>query len=154
MTTAGAPSGKEVALIRIPRGPVRVVAAVANTLLSMLLAASVGVGAEAPALIVGSPRPQTRLLITAYCACPICCGKWSDGITASGTSATAGRTIACDRKRYQMGTVLLIEGVGRRVCEDTGAAIVGAHVDEFVDTHEYALQLGRRYADASVLYAP
>lgn len=31
--------------------------------------------------------------LTAYCACEKCCGK-SDGITASGTKATAGRTIA------------------------------------------------------------
>ena len=35
--------------------------------------------------------------LTAYCACEKCCGK-SDGITASGTKATEGRTIAVDTR--------------------------------------------------------
>jgi cell wall-associated NlpC family hydrolase len=32
--------------------------------------------------------------LTAYCNCPICCGSWSGGPTASGVMPTAGRTIA------------------------------------------------------------
>ena len=35
--------------------------------------------------------------ITAYCSCAKCCGK-ATGRTASGTRATAGRTVAADRK--------------------------------------------------------
>ena len=134
----------------------RVVAVVSNVVLTVALAASVGVGAEAPPFRWQGPPapPRHQLLVTAYCRCPICCGKWSDGITASGSRATAGRTIACDRQKFPMGTVLMISGIGRRVCEDTGSAIIGDHIDEFVDSHEDALQLGLRYADASVLYAP
>ncbi len=143
--------------IAVPRGPVRVASVVSKTVLNVLLAASVGMGAEAPAPRWQGPKPQPkpthRLLVTAYCRCSICCGKWSDGITATGTKATAGRTIACDRREFPMGTVLEIEGVGRRVCEDTGSMIRGLHVDEYVDDHEAALQLGRRHATAIVLSA-
>jgi cell wall-associated NlpC family hydrolase len=32
--------------------------------------------------------------LTAYCNCPICCGSWSGGPTASGVMPTAGKTIA------------------------------------------------------------
>ena len=32
-----------------------------------------------------------RMRVTGYCACSKCCGKWSDGITASGRPVTANR---------------------------------------------------------------
>ena len=41
--------------------------------------------------------------ITGYCSCAACCGK-TTGITASGTRATAGRTIAADTSRFPFGT--------------------------------------------------
>ena len=46
--------------------------------------------------------------LTAYCSCSRCCGK-SDGITASGVKAQAGRTVAA--KSLPFGTELLINGV-------------------------------------------
>jgi len=55
--------------------------------------------------------------ITGYDICVQCCGK-SDGITASGTYATPGRTIAM--KGYPYGTKVYIEGLGYRIIEDTG----------------------------------
>ena len=55
--------------------------------------------------------------ITGYDVCYSCCGK-VDGITASGTRATPGRTIAM--KGYPYGTKVYIEGVGYRTVEDTG----------------------------------
>lgn len=54
---------------------------------------------------------------TGYDICYSCCGK-VDGITASGTKATPGRTIAM--KGYPYGTRVYIEGVGYRTVEDTG----------------------------------
>ena len=55
--------------------------------------------------------------ITGYDICYSCCGK-VNGITASGTKATPGRTIAM--KGYPYGTRVYIEGIGYRTVEDTG----------------------------------
>jgi len=80
--------------------------------------------------------------VTAYCPCPICCGKWSDGITASGTLAKAGRTIAADRAMWNIGTCLEIPSVGKRIVEDTGSAIIGNRIDVYFNSHDEALQFG------------
>ena len=59
-----------------------------------------------------------RFRITGYDTCSRCCGK-SDGITASGTQATVGRTCAAPAS-IPFGTVLYIDGIGERVVEDRG----------------------------------
>lgn len=56
--------------------------------------------------------------ITGYDICVACCGK-TDGITASGTQATVGRTCAAP-KGIPFGTKLYIEGIGERIVEDRG----------------------------------
>ena len=78
---------------------------------------------------------------TGYCRCVQCCGK-SDGITASGTQATAGRTVAMGG--VPMGTKLMINGTVYTV-EDRGTSY--GHVDIFFNTHGEALQFGSGYAD-------
>ena len=83
--------------------------------------------------------------VTAYCACPLCCGEWADGITASGRPAAQGRTIAADLGVWSMGSCLSIPGVGRRVVEDIGGAIQGERIDVYFDTHEAALAFGVRF---------
>ena len=82
-----------------------------------------------------------RFRLTGYCPCVQCCGQ-SDGITASGTKATAGRTVAMGG--VPLGTKLLINGVVYTV-EDRGTSY--SHVDIFFNTHGEALQFGSRYAD-------
>lgn len=83
-----------------------------------------------------------EFVITHYCACEKCCGK-SDGITASGTQATAGRTIAADPDVLPMGSVVIIDGHTYTV-EDVGGAIKGKRIDIFMDSHEEALKAGVR----------
>lgn len=75
-------------------------------------------------------------LVTAYCP-SYECGALGHGITASGTRAVEGVTVACPRT-LPFGTRLAIEGVGVRVCEDRGSAIRGKHLDLFVGslTHD------------------
>lgn len=80
--------------------------------------------------------------VTAYCACMECCGK-TNGITASGTQATAGRTIAMS-KNYKFGTKIEIEGYGTFVVEDRGGAIQGNRIDMFFNTHAEALKFGKK----------
>ncbi len=70
--------------------------------------------------------------ITGYCSCAACCGK-TTGITASGTRATAGRTIAADTSRFPFGTKLKFNGNTYTV-EDRGGAIRGNRID-FISVH-------------------
>ena len=86
--------------------------------------------------------------ITAYCPCAKCCGK-TNGRTASGTTATAGRTIAASSK-FAFGTKLNIGGHVYTV-EDRGGAINGNKIDIFVNSHAEALQWGVRYLNVSVV---
>lgn len=85
--------------------------------------------------------------ITAYCPCERCCGKDpSDpfyGITATGTVATEGRTIAVDPEMIPYGTVVYIDGEDY-VAEDCGSAIRENRIDIFFAEHEEALQWGVR----------
>ena len=83
-----------------------------------------------------------RFKLTAYCNCPICCGKWSGGGTASGTTPTPGRTIAMAGVPF--GTKLSINGQIYTV-EDRGTAY--GHVDIFMGSHSQALSFGMKYAD-------
>jgi 3D (Asp-Asp-Asp) domain-containing protein len=93
--------------------------------------------------------PTVHVEATAYCACPICCGSWSDGRTASGTWATEGRTLAADPRFLPMGTCLALPGLGERFVEDTGSAILGPRIDVFFVDHERALEFGRQLLLAS-----
>ena len=84
--------------------------------------------------------------ITHYCACSICCGEYSNGITASGTTAQAGRTIAVDPSLIPLGSSVVING-HTYTAEDTGGAIKGNRIDIFVSSHSEALANGVYYAE-------
>lgn len=86
--------------------------------------------------------------VTGYCACVKCCGK-TNGITASGTKATAGRTIAASGQ-FTFGTKLLINGTTYTV-EDRGGAIKGNKIDVYFNTHAEALQWGVKYLPVQVV---
>ena len=87
--------------------------------------------------------------LTAYCACSRCCGK-SDGITATGTVATAGRTIAVDPRVIPYGSRVMING-NVYVAEDCGGAIKRNRIDIFFDSHSDALQFGIQCAQVYLL---
>ena len=67
-------------------------------------------------------------------------------LTASGSIATAGRTIACP-ERYKFGTKVEIEG-HVYTCEDRTASWVqdrnGPTIDVFTESHKEAIRWGRR----------
>lgn len=99
-----------------------------------------------------TPAPEyTEITVTAtaYCACAKCCGK-SDGITATGTKATAGRTIAVDPSVIPYGTKVKING-NTYIAEDCGGAVKGNGIDIFFNTHEEALNFGRQKLTAYIL---
>lgn len=79
--------------------------------------------------------------VTYYCACPICCGSWSGGPTASGAYPTADWTIAADPDVLPLGTRVYMNG--HEYCvEDTGSGVDGKHIDVFVTDHDLAVQNG------------
>ncbi|MGN0383947.1 MAG: 3D domain-containing protein [Eubacterium sp.] len=87
--------------------------------------------------------------ITAYCGCSSCCGN-SNGITASGTKATPGRTIAADTSVLPFGTRVSING-NTYVVEDRGGAISGNRIDIYFASHQEALNWGVRYCDVYIV---
>lgn len=79
--------------------------------------------------------------ITHYCACEKCCGK-SNGITASGTVATEGRT--CAMEGLPIGTQVLVVETGEilTVEDRFGNPAKTECLDVFVSDHDRALRMG------------
>ena len=97
------------------------------------------------------PKPEyitETFKLTAYCPCMQCCGK-TDGITASGTKATEGRTIAVDPNVIPFGTEVIING-HTYIAEDKGGAIKDNRIDVYFDSHQDALEFGVQYADVLI----
>lgn len=76
--------------------------------------------------------------ITHYCNCTECCGK-NDGITATGTVATMGRTVSVDPDVIPLGSEVLING-NVYIAEDAG--VHGNVIDVYIESHEQALAMG------------
>lgn len=87
--------------------------------------------------------------VTAYCSCAKCCGSHANGYTASGTKATAGRTVAAP-SNFAFGTKLLINGK-EYVVEDRGGAINGNRIDMYVSSHAQALAWGVKYLPVEII---
>ena len=103
------------------------------------------VPAEVPEQTYTEEMPRTYLgnfMMTAYCPCPLCCGAYATGRTASGTVATEGVTVAMGGLDF--GTQIMINGHIYTV-EDRGTQY--GHVDIFFASHEAALAFGLQYAD-------
>lgn len=87
--------------------------------------------------------------LTAYCPCEFCNGQWADGITSTGNTAQAGRTIAVDPTVIPYNSNVKING-HTYVAEDCGGAIKGNRIDIFFNSHEEAMQFGVQYAEVSL----
>lgn len=113
---------------------------------------------------VKTPEPVENLIalgefkITHYCACTKCCGKSEDdpayGITATGTVATEGRTIAVDPRVIPYGTEIVVRYADgtevRLIAEDCGGAIKGNRLDIYMESHEAALVEGVKTAEVYI----
>ena len=88
------------------------------------------------------PTPIGKYTITFYCDCPLCCGPYSSGRTASGTIPQAHYT--CAAEGFPIGTQLYIQELGEVVVvEDRfGDPTITNKIDIFVNSHDEALQLG------------
>ena len=93
-----------------------------------------------------------QVVTSGYCNCPICCGQWSGGPTASGAYPQANHTIAVDASNpfVPMGTHVVMNGV-EYVVEDTGAfARYGVQFDVFYSDHASASAHGHQTWEAYI----
>lgn len=91
--------------------------------------------------------------VTGYCACPKCCGSYSDGITASGHRIKPGDVFVAADKKYTFGTEMIIEGYNNSrpvKVLDRGGVIHGDRLDTFFGSHDDALEWGVRYIDVKI----
>jgi len=85
--------------------------------------------------------------VTAYTASFEECGK-TDGITASGTRATEGRTIACDFLKF--GTQVIISGQTYTV-EDRIGSGHPSKIDIFMGDRQEAIKFGHQKLEVEIL---
>lgn len=88
-----------------------------------------------------------NFVVTSYCGCSKCCGKWSSGsdsnaIGCLGVKLTPYYSIAVDKQIIPLGTVLWDDEGNYYRAEDTGSAVKSYHIDLFTGDHEAALQAG------------
>lgn len=94
-----------------------------------------------------------RMRVTAYCPCAICCGKWSDGVTACNHRIQPGDTFTAADKMYRFGTEMIVPGYNQNQpveVKDRGRVIKGNRLDVFFSSHETAKKWGTRYLDVLV----
>jgi 3D (Asp-Asp-Asp) domain-containing protein len=72
-------------------------------------------------------------------------------ITATGTAARTGRTVAVDPRIIPLGSKIYIEGIGERIAEDVGGGIKGHHIDVYLGTVPQARDFGVRRGRVSLV---
>ena len=72
------------------------------------------------------------------------------GITASGEPVREGVTVACPPS-MPFGTVIEIEGIGQRVCQDRGGAITEGRLDVYFDDLKDALNFRRQTRNVRIV---
>lgn len=97
--------------------------------------------------IGGLYENSATFIVTHYCGCSKCCGKWSSGsdenaVGCLGVKLTPYYSIAVDKSIIPLGTILYDENGNEYKAEDTGSYIKGNRIDLFVGDHEEALNLG------------
>lgn len=88
----------------------------------------------------------TNIIITAYCACKLCCGPSADGITASGVRPVEGVTIAGPRN-IPFGTRVVVSLPNgqrlSRVVQDRMSKRFPARWDVYFRSHRDAVTFGK-----------
>lgn len=104
---------------------------------------------------IGQNPVQGKLIrVTAYCPCEICCGKWSDGQTASGYWIQLGDRFVAAPKHIPFGTKFIVPGYNDNKpvkVLDRGGAITVKRLDVYFDTHQEALNWGVRNLEVKIV---
>lgn len=93
----------------------------------------------------------SNAIVTAYCACKLCCGDYAHNqqLTASGTKATAGRTIAGPRN-IPFGTHVQINNQTYTV-EDRTALRYDGRWDIYFADHKSAKRFGKQRLNIKII---
>ena len=105
------------------------------------------------AISLGPAYTTKTMRVSAYCSCPKCCGKCSDGITANGHKIKEGDRFVAASRTYPFGTKMLVPGYGGDKpveVKDRGGAIKGARLDVYFDSHQAALNWGVQYLEVRI----
>lgn len=89
-------------------------------------------------------------VVASYCGCDKCCGSSSRKRTYSGELPTPEYTIAADLNLFPLGSRVLIDDVEYKV-EDKVGADSQEQIRIYFDSHEAALEYGRRTVKVSVV---
>lgn len=93
------------------------------------------------------PYREQWVTVTYYTASDDECGK-SDGITASGTKAVEGVTVAADHLPF--GTLVEIDGATYEVQDRFGGGYTDK-IDVFTEDRSYAIQMGKQRKKIRIL---
>lgn len=77
--------------------------------------------------------------VTAYCACEICCGRFADGITASGYVIKPGDKF-CASPDLPFGTILIIPGYGEVPVLDRCRSGLDVYFDDHDDANNWGVK--------------
>jgi len=88
---------------------------------------------------------QDTYKLTAYAACPKCCGYKRVYLTKMQTKADYRRRIvAVDPRHIRLGSRIYIKGYGYYRAEDTGRLVKGHHIDILMKSYWQAKQFGKQ----------
>lgn len=110
------------------------------------------VGSALTLLVIRMTKEPTypevvRVRVSAYCPCQKCCGRFADGITASGHVLKEGELIVAAPPEIPFGATVMVPGYGRATVEDRGGAIKDGCLDVFFWNHIDAIKWGVQYLD-------
>jgi len=94
-----------------------------------------------------------RMRVTAYCPCRRCCGRHSDGKTASGHKIRRGDTFVAADRKHLFGTKMIVPGYNNSnpvKVLDRGGAIRGNRLDVFFNSHRKARKWSVKYLPVKV----
>lgn len=87
----------------------------------------------------------TNVIVTAYCACKLCCGTNAHGVCADGHKPTQGITVAASRS-IPLGTHIHISGFANDfIVQDRLAKRYDGRVDIYFRSHKDALKFGKQH---------
>lgn len=103
-------------------------------------------------VVTRSVQTSNTFVVSAYCGenYPHICNNGDASVTATGTTPTAGRTIAVDPSVIPYGSEVIIDG-HTYIAEDCGGAIKGNRIDLFFSTHEEALAWGKKTKEVIII---
>lgn len=94
-----------------------------------------------------NPQNKATFVVTHYCGCSKCCGKWSSGSESEAYGCKGDKlvpyySIAADPDVIPYGTIVYDQDGNEYKVVDTGSSIKGNKIDLFIGDHDKANELG------------